>query len=244
MTSILDRYGIKEVADVTFIDIENEIPVLFLDTLKVSTIEETADQTEARGGKGNAPLIIWDYGKEINITLQDALYSPKSMAIMHSSTDDLTPGTGTTITKYINVVGDGTALTQINIPHGFINGTAPTATPSKIYDENGESIAINTSLTKGTRYIAEYEVTAKKSAVIEINASTFPGTYKVVGDTYARSDTTGQDEYFQFVISKAKMSAETTITLEAEGDPSVFDMNLRVLRPDNGVMMQLIQYSL
>lgn len=83
---ILARYGIKEVADVTFYDLdENGMPtnpVLFLDTLKVSTIEQTAEQAEARGGKGNPPLIIWDYGKEINVTLEDALFSAKSMAIM------------------------------------------------------------------------------------------------------------------------------------------------------------------
>lgn len=35
-------------------------PVLYLDTLKVSTIEQTAEETEATGGKGNAPLIVWD----------------------------------------------------------------------------------------------------------------------------------------------------------------------------------------
>ena len=35
-------------------------PVLYLDTLKVSTIEQTAEEAEARGGKGNPPLIIWD----------------------------------------------------------------------------------------------------------------------------------------------------------------------------------------
>ena len=55
-TSILDRYGIKEVADVTFYNINNDgtpgAPVLYLDTLKVSTIEQTADNTSARGGKG------------------------------------------------------------------------------------------------------------------------------------------------------------------------------------------------
>jgi hypothetical protein len=43
MASILDRYGIKEVADVTFYKLEDDgtpgVPVLFLDTLKVSTIE-------------------------------------------------------------------------------------------------------------------------------------------------------------------------------------------------------------
>ena len=58
MASILDKYGIKEVADVTFYKIQHDgtpgAPVLFLDTLKVSTIEQTAETASARGGKGNA----------------------------------------------------------------------------------------------------------------------------------------------------------------------------------------------
>lgn len=62
--NVLDKYGIKEVADVFFYDIKDDgtmgDPVLYLDTLKVSTIEQTAEQTEAKGGKGNPPLIIWD----------------------------------------------------------------------------------------------------------------------------------------------------------------------------------------
>ena len=86
MAGILDRYGIKEVADVTFYELNKAgnptNPVLYLDTLKVSTIEQTGEQAEARGGKGNAPLIVWDYGKEINVTLEDALFSAKSLAIM------------------------------------------------------------------------------------------------------------------------------------------------------------------
>ena len=86
MASILDRYGIKEVADVTFYEINADgtagKPVLYLDTLKVSTIEQTAEQVDARGGKGNPKLITWDYGKEITVNIEDALFSPKSMAIM------------------------------------------------------------------------------------------------------------------------------------------------------------------
>ena len=73
MASILDRYGIKEVADVTFYDLSSSgtptKPVLYLDTLKVSTIEQTAETSDAKGGKGNATLISWDYGKEITLTL-------------------------------------------------------------------------------------------------------------------------------------------------------------------------------
>jgi hypothetical protein len=102
MASILDRYGIKEVADVTFYEINADgtagKPVLFLDTLKVSTIEQTAEQVDARGGKGNPKLITWDYGKEINVTIEDALFSPKSMAIMLGD-GVVTQGTGSKIRK-------------------------------------------------------------------------------------------------------------------------------------------------
>lgn len=43
---------------------------------------------------------------------------------------------------------------------------------------------------------------------------------KIVGDTFMRSEKTGKDEAFQFVIGKAKVLSNTTITLQAEGDPS------------------------
>ena len=52
------------------------------------------------------------------------------------------------------------------------------------------------------------------------------------------------DQFFQFIINKAKVTSENTITLEAEGDPSTFSMNLTVLRPESGEMMQLVQYGL
>ena len=92
MVDILARYGIKEVADVTFYKILQGggigAPVLYLDTLKVSTTEQTAENTSARGGKGNAELVMWDYGKEITVTLEDALFSAKSMAIMYGVDPD------------------------------------------------------------------------------------------------------------------------------------------------------------
>jgi hypothetical protein len=84
----------------------------------------------------------------------------------------------------------------------------------------------------------------KNAYTIDVSANGFPGTYYITGDTYARSEATGKDEFFQFIIQKAKVLSESnTITLEAEGDPTVFSMSLKVLRPKNGIMMQLVQYS-
>lgn len=49
---------------------------------------------------------------------------------------------------------------------------------------------------------------------------------------------------FQFIVPKAKMQSGNTITLEAEGDPSVFNLNLTVLRPADGIMMKLVAYDM
>ena len=88
------------------------------------------------------------------------------------------------------------------------------------------------------------EVAITNALKIDVSANGFPGTYYITGDTYARSETTGKDEFFQFIIPKAKVLAESnTITLEAEGDPTVFSMSLKVLRPNDGVMMKLVQYA-
>ena len=82
---------------------------------------------------------------------------------------------------------------------------------------------------------------------VTISPDTFPGTYRVVGDTYMRSQATGKDEPFQFVINKAKVQSSVTLTLQAEGDPTTFSMTLNVLRSTNdqgeNEMMKLIRYN-
>jgi hypothetical protein len=54
---------------------------------------------------------------------------------------------------------------------------------------------------------------------------------------------TGADEAFQFVIQKAKIQPNFTLTFQADGDPTVFDMNLEVFRTDaSSEMITLIKY--
>ena len=180
-----ERFGIKEVADVHFFAIDPDVTdvasalttyendgitaVISFDTLKVSNIESTAENSEARGGKGNAALISWDYGREITVTLEDALMSMETLALLF-----------------------------------------------------------------------ENDTTAENGTVI-IDANKFPGTYAVIGTTYARNEVTGEDEVFKFVIPKAKIQSETTLTMEAEGDPTVIGMTLKVLRTKSGEMMGLVK---
>lgn len=279
MASILDRYGIKEVADVTFYKInENGTqgdPVLYLDTLKVSTIEQTAETADARGGKGNPKLITWDYGKEINVTIEDALFSAKSMAIMfgngESSVNTSADISRTAVVRFTeegklpdfftadvyDEASKGSKRVKVGMVDGNFSDRVPFAntgiTLKSLIAENGA--VIDSTLTSaewstvgdvkyaGQKAFITYTVKATTRTIV-VSGDSFPGTYYVVGDTYARSDVDGSDQFFQFIIPKAKITSENTITLEAEGDPSVFSMNLTVLRPENGEMMQLVQYDL
>lgn len=262
MASILDRYGIKEVADVTFYHIDKDTgipdyPVLYLDTLKVSTIEQTGEEATANGGKGNAPLIIWDYGKEITVTLEDALFSAKSMAIMFgngSVTPFETAEAADSVTEKSNVIMKTVQFTcnKEEYPTTWTNpaGREVAMINPKYYNEEGTLVATEENAEtvfadeayQGKKFFCTFDVRVSGS-VIEISANSFPGTYYVTGDTYARSEISGDDEFFQFIIPKAKVQSENTITLEAEGDPSVFNMNLRVMRPADGVMMKLVKYE-
>ena len=273
MASIFEQYGIKEVADVTFYERDtnnNEKPVLYIDTAKVSTIEKTASTAEARGGKGNPALISWDFGLEINVTLEDALFSPKSMALMQGS-GKVINGTSTE-PVYVDVTGEIVTVsnsTRLELAHPYktnsiyiyeidsngrwINGQqlrgweASTSTGASTSTETNYIKKGSSGSNITTSQVAVFYKTpirTDSAQVIKINSDTFPGTYRVVGDTFARNRSTGKDEFFQFIIHRAKVNPENTITLSADGDPSTFNMSLKVLRNigDTG-MIDLVKYK-
>ena len=86
------RYGIREICDVTFkaltsVDIGNQHfdagqPVLVLDTAKTSSLEGASTTVYAQGGKGNPRLIGWDGEKTLTFTVEDALISAESFAML------------------------------------------------------------------------------------------------------------------------------------------------------------------
>ena len=150
--------------------------------------------------------------------------------------------------KRLKVRMDATnpAADEIAFVNAGITLVSLTSENGNVIDANltkDEWTTVNLDAYKGQKAFVTYTVKAT-TKTITISGNSFPGTYYVVGDTYARSDVTGADQFFQFIIPKAKVTSENTITLEAEGDPSVFSMNLTVLRPESGEMMKLVQYDL
>lgn len=276
--NIFEKFGLKEVANVYFealsAEKENGIEigdiVLFLDTLKVSTIETTAESVDARGGWGNPKLITWDYGKEITLSLEDALLSLESARVMLGGKIKR-PAEGQEVeVRYTAevIAGEGGAISLENLQNPstksayadedkpasdggrFINMTQGYRGKFTVNEKQATLTANDGAAEAAAGDVIRLFWSVKKAGKggneaveITISPNTFPGTYRIVGDTFMRSEKDGKDYPFQFIINKAKVMSEVTITLGAEGDPSTFNMTINVLRSGSDEMMKLVRYT-
>ena len=86
------KYGIRDICDVVFkakkaghigsYHYAVGQPVLYIDSAKTSTIEGAATTVYATGGRGNSRLIAWEGEKTLTFTVEDALLSNISFAML------------------------------------------------------------------------------------------------------------------------------------------------------------------
>ena len=86
------KFGVRECANITFKAtsdryvagkyFKKDQPVLYIDTAKTSTLEGASTAVYANGGRGNARLISWEGEKTLTFTVEDALLSPISFAML------------------------------------------------------------------------------------------------------------------------------------------------------------------
>ena len=400
--NLFQKYGIKEVADVVFYSINrigDEIiytPVLYLDTLKISTIQKSASKTSATGGKGNKKLISWSYGKEFSLNLEDALFTPASMSLIwggkldsklspytsavvkanvankygtfnystkaypspalteeewnivfRAATEEeveysektneywyiITPEAQSDEEKKAYVIENQTMLRKYYFNRLWEDDSTHTALPEVIitrilsyidtlnkiavidtnnYDievidrfekaivKNKEGLKISTKQQKenllkyysndqtssytiyydektmlpllhiedgeiqgwndekdleftlrfGTKYLKQTRQVKYKDGdegvlgkVLVIDPETFPGDYKIVGETYIKEQKTGKNQRYQFSINRAQVTSDTSIALQADGEPTTFSMSVDVLTPPTGELVEFKQFD-
>ena len=272
MAIILDKYAIKEVADVMFYELDSKgapsAPVLYLDTLKTSTLSQSSETVDARGGKGNVKLLTWDTNKELTLEMEDAVFSAKSLGIMFGGvmTDnqgsqevlktlkaaDINASTAAGESDYcvFELKGQKYYIAKNRVTtFGYVAGSAvPTAVATPNWENKNFDFAtfdlLDCTMSAEAAELGNNTV-VKNGIEIKISAEFGDNTYYITGDTYARNVASGKDEFLQFIIPKGKVSAEdVSLTMEADGDPATFAMTVQCLKAADGTMVKLVKYEL
>jgi hypothetical protein len=258
----LSRFGVREVANVSFINLATGQPAFYLDSLKISDLTIQAKTVYAVGGQGGNRLLAFDYGREVTLDIQDALLNPLAVAALTGNA--LSQGTQTVWKRDAGVTVLGTggtppvifnlSETPLSTSTNFtvftsVSGYDQTLVPSSSYTVSGKTITFTggSGITAGTNVIVYYQFTSTGNGdtLIQLTANNFPGYYQVIGDTVVTDNATGNIVPYQFIIAKAKLQPNFKISLQAEANqPTAFDFKLDCLKPNNSnLMVSLIQYT-
>lgn len=249
------KFGVRQICNVVFRATANQKignatfqkgqPVFYIDSAKTSTVEGAATTVYATGGRGNSRLIAWEGEKTLTFTVEDALLSPISFAMLSGA--GLVKGTSQEEVHFHQTStalcdGDG----KIDLKNALessekICGTAPlyilemkdgdltgTVYRNATLDEDGKGLTVTEETAKGKPVLVDYYVIKKADTVseLQIDAENFAGSYYVEADTLFRRQTDGKDLPANITFPNVKIQSNFTFSMASSGDPSTFTFTM------------------
>lgn len=254
------KFGSREICNVVFrakaaTRIGNQTfvkgqPVLYIDSAKTSTVEGAATTVYAQGGRGNTRLIAWEGEKTLTFTVEDALLSPISFAMLSGAGlfkgKDGEETVHVHMTTYAQVDKAEIDLTDALGVNDKICETAPiyvmkTETDGSItgelvpvkLDESGQKLVPQEGASFdqsviGTTVMVDYYILKSGSTVSEliIDAENFAGYYYVEADTLFKRQGDGGNMPANLTLPNVKIQSNFTFSMAATGDPSTFTFTM------------------
>jgi len=220
------KFGIREVTDITFkTQTANQLvagtsyanvgtPILFFDSAKTSSVENTVATVYAQGGRGNPRLLAWDGDKVVTFKFEEVLMNKRALAVLTGA--KFTSGTTTTkINLHLQEVLSGlsgattTALLSLPVAAGsFGYGVSTLNTAADVYvipvtagtssagaGEIGTPILLSytatlSQVTAGTTLYYYTSTAASGTTIVFAIGSSFDGTNNdYIFDYYANTPT-------------------------------------------------------
>ena len=254
------KFGSREICNVVFrakaaTRIGNQTfvkgqPVLYIDSAKTSTVEGAATTVYAQGGRGNTRLIAWEGEKTLTFTVEDALLSPISFAMLSGAGlfkgRDGEETVHVHMTTYAQVDNAEIDLTDALGVNDKICKTAPiyvmkTETDGSItgelvpvkLDDSGKKLvpqeggSFDQSVI-GTTVMVDYYILKSGTTVSEliIDAENFAGYYYVEADTLFKRQGDGGNMPANLTLPNVKIQSNFTFSMAATGDPSTFTFTM------------------
>ena len=241
------KFGVREICDVVFkagskyqkvgdrLFLKGQ-PILYFDSLKISTLEQQSSTVYAQGGRGNSRLISWDGDKIVSFTIEDALISSQGLAILTQS--HLLENKKDEVLihkKQRKQCLSAGAIVLDKTPDSTLDIWVAEATSAddeelimekfEIDEENNQivdNILVSNLFKEGLIYEIDYYFKSKSSVdLITITPESFGGNFYVEASTLFR-DKSGQDILARFIIPNCKPQSNFSFNLSPNGDPTTF----------------------
>lgn len=256
-----NRWAIRDAAEVTFYSLvtaDNGKPIVTLKTLKTSDVETSGTTVYARGGRGNAKLVGFSSDREAKLTLQDAIFDNAALAMLTGNAIeegaqtvqlfyDASPATTSGDVTLPNVPAANGIKFVYPVANGAL-GTAFTGSSAALKGVHYETWTTGSVLSFATDedpVRIYYESTTGATAkTITITSDSFGGTFRIVANVIIRDEETKEDFYGQLIIPCGKIEDNFKFSFAADGDPSVLDIPVEILKDPNSTdMWQLIIFD-
>ena len=170
------KFGIRECANIVFrakqnmkignYDFKIGQPVLYIDSATTSSLEQASETTYAQGGRGNVRLIAWEGDKTLTFTVEDALLSPISLAMLSGA--DLFKGVAGKEPKFVHF-------------HTTSNASATYYAANAFPEDKYYTYTATTASGAASTYEAT-EVTSTEAALVIDLSSVLGETETICGD--------------------------------------------------------------
>lgn len=251
------KYAAVTVCDVTLYDLVSHYPVMFFDTLQVTSIEGAAETTDIQGGQGNATLASVSHSKTVDVTFDDAIMTMSSLALLTGGNLEKANNAHKitmTQTELVEVkAGEDTLVLTESVKDQtyvwvakMVNGVLSTATRSikkldstntiKISDLYNANVETEDSIYR-VFYQYEKGIEAGELSELTVLADKFAGTYRFIGDTVLFNQYTGTNDVFQIEIPRLKLDSSYSMSFNASTEAIVFSFKGKALRDDLGKMI-------
>ena len=252
-----NRWGVREAAEATFYDITSGNGIVTLKTLKMTEIQTTGETVYSRGGRGNAKILGFSSDREATITLQDAIFDNKALAMLTGNEiaegareldfffEGIVSGTDTvTIPKSPESIVSVYLLDDDGVTNKTLLAAAASAPTIAQYSVTGSTLTFHAD-NQGKRVRIYYKsLTGADAKTVKVTSDRFGGIFRLVVDVLIRDEATSQDFFGQFIAPRAKIEDDFSFNFSPDGDPSVLDIPIEILKdPQSTTMWELVIYG-
>ena len=212
----------------------------YIDTLKIANFTQEGPTKTVTGGQYANPLI--KYGKTMTAEIQDALGRASTMVRFFGCDYNGKVYRRAVPQNSEYCVGDGTTTAYVIYPGVFPDSASfekekahivlkdlDTITATYAYDEATKGVKATMTAAPDEGDVFYFTLTPAADIVTPGTrlsiTDKFPGPFAIEGDTFFIDQKTGEKKHVFIVIPQFLPDAILTLTQDAEGDATVFDLN-------------------